>query len=143
MMSQFSRLNRGLLNDFFNEPSSLGYFVRPLHGEGLPDSFKVDIKETESAYVVHAEIPGVKKEDLNVTVDAGKLTIAAEIKQFDQAKEGEKIVRSERYYGSLARSFQLPLEVDQDASTAKYENGILELILTKKMSTGVKKLKVH
>jgi HSP20 family protein len=114
-----------------------------LHGEGLPDSFKVDIKETESAYVVHAEIPGVKKEDLNVTVDAGKLTIAAEIKQFDQAKEGEKIVRSERYYGSLARSFQLPLEVDQDASTAKYENGILELILTKKMSTGVKKLKVH
>ena len=80
-MSQLARFNNALLNDFFGDRRTQGYFVSPLHGEGVASSFKVDIKDTDKAYVFHAEIPGVKKEDLNLTVDGSTVTIAAEIKR--------------------------------------------------------------
>ncbi len=140
-MSALTSLNRNLFGDFF-EPSSLGYFIRPLHGEALTDAFKVDVKETPTAYVLHAELPGVKKEDLHITVDASKVTISGEVRQYDEEKKDEKIVRSERYFGSVMRSFQLPQEVDENLSDAKFENGILELTLAKKTSTGTKTIQV-
>ncbi len=141
-MSQLTRFPRNLFGDLLADSPSLGYLIRPLHGEGLPSEFKCDIKESPQAYTVHAELPGVSKEDLQVTVDGGVLTIAAEVKQHDQKTEEEKVVRSERYFGSVSRSFQLPMEVDQAAAKASYENGILELTLPKKQAQGGRRIAV-
>ncbi len=141
-MSQLTRFPRNLFSDLMADPSSLGYLIRPLHGEGLPSEFKCDIRENPQAYLVHAELPGVSKEDLQITVDNGVLTIAAEVKQHDQKAEDEKVVRSERYFGSVSRSFQLPLEVDQAGAKASYENGILELNLPKKQAQAGRRIEV-
>ncbi len=141
-MSQLTRFPRNLFGDLMADTPSLGYLIRPLHGEGLPSEFKVDIKENPQSYVVHAELPGVNKEDLQVTVDQGVLTIAAEVKQHDRQTEDDKVVRSERYFGSVSRSFRLPLEVEQSAAKASYENGILELTLPKKQAQGGRRIEV-
>ncbi len=141
-MSQLTRFPRNLFGDLMADAPSLGYLIRPLHGEGLPSEFKVDIKENPQSYVVHAELPGVNKEDLQVTVDQGVLTIAAEVKQHDRQTEDDKVVRSERYFGSVSRSFRLPLEVEQSAAKASYENGILELTLPKKQAQGGRRIEV-
>ena len=70
--------------------------------------------EKPDAYVVHAEIPGVRKEDIQVTIEGNQVTIAAEVKRETEAKDGERVLRSERYYGAVYRSFVLPVEIDED-----------------------------
>lgn len=142
-MSQLTRFNNSLLNDFFGDKSSLGYFVSPLHGDDLTRNFKVDIKDSDNAYIFHAELPGVDKDDLHISVDGSTVTIAAEIKQHDQQTSDDRIVRSERYFGAVSRSFQLPSEVDQDNAKAAYVNGILELTLPKKQILAGKRIKVE
>ncbi len=142
-MSQLVRFNRNLISDFLDDTTpSLGYFIRPLHGHGVSDNFKVDIQESETAYLLHAELPGLKKEDIQVSIDENSVTIAAEIKQHDQQTKDEKVIRSERYYGFVSRSFQLPIAINQEISDAKYENGILELSLSKKLNSNSKQLKI-
>lgn len=141
-MSQLTRFNNNLFNDFFGDKGSLGYFVSPLHGENLPNNFKVDIKDSDNAYVFLAELPGVNKENLHITVDGSTVTIAAEIKQHGEESKDEKIVRSERYFGSVSRSFQLPVDVNQDTANASYENGVLKLTLPKKLNVVGKRIEV-
>ena len=141
-MSQLTRFNNNPFNDFFGDKGSLGYFVSPLHGEGLTSNFKVDIKDSENSYVFHAELPGVSKDDLYVTVDGSTVTIAAEMKQHDEQTKDEKIVRSERYFGSVSRSFQLPVDVDQDTANASFENGVLQLTLPKKQNMPGKRIEI-
>ena len=121
----------GLFDDFFKDMAP-GYFVRPLHGDPLPQSIKVDVKENGGSYVVEAEIPGVAKEDIHVTIDGNIVTLRAEVKQMDAQTSDEKVLRSERYYGSVARSFQLPVDIDEDTAKARYDNGVLTLTLPKK-----------
>jgi len=133
--------SRSLFDDFFRDVAP-GYFVKPLHGDPLPAQIKVDIKEDGNAYTVHAEIPGVGKEDIHVGVEGGVITISAEVKQQDQQTQDEKLLRSERYYGSVSRSFQLPQEVDAAAAKAKYENGILLLTLPKRTQAQSKRLSI-
>lgn len=116
------------LDDLFN-----GFFLKPV---GLPKNapnltIKTDISEKEDAYLVKAELPGVKKEDIKVKIEGDTLSISAEVKQESEQKEGERVLHSERYYGSISRSFRLGSEIDQSASTAKYEDGILNLELKK------------
>lgn len=116
------------LDDLFN-----GFFLKPV---GFPKnapnlSIKTDISEKEDAYLVKAELPGVKKEDIKVKIEGDTLSISAEVKQESKQKEGERVLHSERYYGSISRSFRLGSEIDQSASTAKYEDGILNLELKK------------
>ncbi len=123
---------RGSLFDDFFKDMAPGYFVRPLHGDPLPQSIKVDVKENGAAYTVEAEIPGVSKEDIHVTIDGNIVTLRAEVRQLDAQAADEKLLRSERYYGSVARSFQLPVDIDEDAAKAKYDNGVLTLNLPKK-----------
>jgi HSP20 family protein len=100
-----------------------GFMVKPFMFEGQPDlQIKVDIKEDEKAYTVRADIPGVKKEDIKVTVDGNQVDIRAEVKKESEKKDG-KVLRSERYEGMVARSFQLPCEVDMAGTQAKYQEG--------------------
>ena len=90
-----------------------------------------------------AEIPGVKKEDIHITVDGGTVSITAEVRQSDEQKQDEKLVRSERYYGSVSRSFQLPVDIDQAQTKASYENGVLTLSLPKKSNAGSQRIQVE
>jgi HSP20 family protein len=104
---------------------------------------KVDVKENDGAYTVHADIPGVKKEDIHVTVEGNMVSISAETKSEKEEKKGEKVIRSERYVGKVSRSFSLGSDIDEAKAQAKYTDGVLELTLPKKTSSASKKLAVE
>ena len=121
-----------------------GFFMHPVRFEGQQEvQIKVDVSEGEKAYTVHAEIPGVKKEDIHVTIDGNQVAISAEIKNEKEVKEGEKVLRSERYYGKVSRAFTLAQDVDEAAAQAKYDNGVLELRLPKRVTAKTKKLTIQ
>lgn len=141
-----SLIPRGsLFDDFFRDVSSPGFFIKPLHGEALPDpaTIKIDVKENDGAYTVSAEIPGVKKEDIQVAVEGGLVTVSAEVKQEDVQKKDDKLLRSERYYGSVSRSISLPQDVESAQAKAKYDNGVLTLTLPKKQGGGGQRLRIE
>lgn len=121
-----------------------GFFMRPVRMEGTPDvQIKMDVKENDKAYSVHAEIPGVKKDDIHITIDGNQVAISAEVKSEKDVKEGEKVLRSERYYGKVSRSFTLPLDVDEGSAQAKYNDGVLDLTLPKKAATQSRRVTVQ
>jgi HSP20 family protein len=119
-------------------------FFKPVRLEGTkaPVTIKMDVTETDKGYLVHAEMPGVKKEDINVDIDGNQITITAEVKREWERKEGDKVLRSERYYGNVYRSFTLPHELDESMSEAKFAEGVLELKLVRKTPVAGKKLTV-
>ncbi len=104
---------------------------------------KMDLTENETGYIVKAEIPGVNKEDITVTVDGGVVSISADVKREKEDKEGEKVLRSERYFGSVARSFTLPMDIDMAKATASYDGGVLTLMLPKAPGTTSTRLAIH
>jgi HSP20 family protein len=119
--------------DVFDDFSSPSIFFKSTFNELLDNSFKVDIKESPKMFELQAQIPGLKKEDIHVSIDGGMVTIQAERKESSESKSvDERIIRSECYYGSIARSFQMPSEIDRTQTKANYENGILSLVLPKK-----------
>jgi HSP20 family protein len=121
-----------------------GFFMRPVRLEGGPDvQIKMDVKEDEKAYTVNAEIPGVKKDDIHVSIDGNQVSISAEVKSEKEVKDGEKVLRSERYYGKVSRSFSLGSDVDEGAAQAKYQDGVLQLTLPKKAVTRAKQLEIR
>ena len=109
-------------------------FFKPVRMEGArtPITIKMDVTEIGDDYMIHAEVPGVKKEDINVEIEGNEVTITAEVKREWEKKEGDKMLRSERYYGNVYRSFTLPHELDEKKSEAKYKDGVLELKLVRK-----------
>jgi HSP20 family protein len=123
-----------------------GFFLRPMCVESGVDSqmrIKMDVKEDDKAYVVHAEVPGVKKEDIQISIDGNQVSISAEVKREKEEKQGEKVLRTERFYGKVYRAFSLAQDVDQDGARAKYENGVLELTLPKRAASAQKRLTVQ
>ncbi len=132
-MANITRLDP--LDDLFR-----GFFVRPVDFNGTtqqPPTIKMDVKEQGDNHLVHAELPGVKKEDIHVVVDGNQVSISAEIKQEKEIREGERVLRSERYLGKVARSFQLGQEA------AKFNEGVLELTLPKRAASPNKRLTVE
>lgn len=103
---------------------------------------KMDVKEANGGYKIKAEIPGVKKEDIHVSVEGNRVSISAEVKQEKEEKEGEKVIRCERRYGMASRSFSLADEVDQSKVEAKYTDGVLELTLPKKTGVSRKEISI-
>lgn len=133
------------LEDFFR-----GFFVRPVDfgggsvanmGVDAPQ-MRVDVKENADGYEVHAELPGMKKEDIHVHIDGPVVSISAERKQEKEVKEGEKVLRTERYFGKVSRSFQLGQEIDEAKASAKFNDGVLELALPKKAEAQAKRLTI-
>ena len=124
-----------------------GFFVRPVSFEGSGSTavaqFRVEVSENEQAYVIRAEIPGVKKDDINISIDGDQVAISAEVKNEKEAKDGERVLRSERYYGKVYRAFALGQPVDESAAAAKYSDGILELTLPKKAATQAKRIAIQ
>ena len=128
-----------LFNDF-----TRGFWVKPLAlpaGEEL--KMKLDVEEDDKAYKVHAEIPGVKKDDIQVDVNGDQVSIRAEVKREKEEKKGEKVLHSERYYGMVSRSFTLPGDVDEKGTVAKYSDGVLDLTLPKKQGNGARRISVQ
>lgn len=139
-MANIARYNP--FDELFNEFSK-GFFVRPFSmPEGAEPKMKLDVKEDEKAYTIRADIPGVKKEDIQVDVDANAVTVRAEMKQEKEEKKDEKVIYSERNYGMVSRSFSLPAEVDANGAKAEYKDGVLNLVLPKKAGAQARRLSV-
>ncbi|TSE33928.1 Hsp20/alpha crystallin family protein [Tepidimonas charontis] len=141
-MSNLIPRRMSLFDEFFRDLAP-GFYIRPLHGDPLPQQIKVDITESDNAYTISAEMPGVNKDAIHVTVDNNVVTISAEVKQEDVKREGEKVLHSERYFGAVSRSFALPGDVDEGAASAKFENGVLTLTLPKKVAVAGKRIRIE
>lgn len=123
-----------------------GFFVRPVDfgtmtGMESP-TMRVDVREQPEAYLVHAELPGMKKEDIEVRVDGSLLTISAERKMERELKEGERVLRTERSFGKVSRSFELGSLLDDERASASITDGVLELTLPKKAGPQAKRLAI-
>jgi HSP20 family protein len=130
------------LSDFDN--LFKGFMVRPLFqgATAAAPQLKLEVSEDDKSYTIKAEIPGVKKEDIKLSVDGNLVSISAEVKKETEKKEGKKVVHSERYYGQVSRSFTLGREVEQGAAKAKYTDGVLEAVLPKKKGTAATQVAV-
>ena len=123
-----------------------GFFVRPVDigagAVGEAPQMRVDVKEDEQAYQVQAELPGIGKEDIHVHIDGPVVSISAERKQEKDVKEGERVLRTERYYGKVSRSFQLGQDIDEGRSSARFSDGVLHLTLPKKVAAQARRLTI-
>jgi HSP20 family protein len=120
-----------------------GFFVRP---EGLDETaqpVRIDLREDERGYTVHADLPGMKKEDIQVSIEGNQVSISAETSTQKEEKTGEKVLRTERYCGRVERSFTLAQEVDEAQSEARYRDGVLELVLPKKTAAASRRLAIQ
>jgi len=118
---------------------------KPVRVEAAPTPvvIKMDVTETEIGYLIHFEMPGVKKEDIDVAIEGNQVTITAQVKQEWEKKEGDRMLRNERYFGNIYRGFTLPVELDETACDATYENGVLELKLVRKAAAPGKRLAIR
>jgi HSP20 family protein len=104
---------------------------------------RLDVTETEKTYEIQADLPGVNKEDVKVSVDGQRVTIEAECRSANERREGETVVYAERTARRFMRSFALPTEVDDGAAQARLENGVLQLSLPKKQGTEARRLTIQ
>jgi HSP20 family protein len=141
-MTSITRFNTlgDTLDDLFR-----GVFVRPASFESNESAapFRVEITEKDNAYVLRGDLPGVRKEDINVSVDGDTVAITAEVKTEKDVKDGGRVLRSERYYGKLYRAFTLGQAVEENAVQAKYADGVLELTLPKKAAVQAKRITIQ
>lgn len=126
----FGQLLRGFFHPDFAEPKT---GARPI---------RIDVSENEKAYTVHAEVPGVAKDDIAVQVDGKQVSITTEIKR-ENANEGARVLHAERYAGKAYRGFVLGDDIDEAAVEARYANGVLELVLPKKARPAARQVTVH
>ncbi|WP_369407762.1 Hsp20/alpha crystallin family protein [Trinickia terrae] len=131
-----------------------GFYIRPVHGQVPGESpaaidVRTEVREDANGFTLLADLPGVKKEDIQVSIDANVVTLRAELKRELSAENGGeagakfRVLRSERQYGAVSRSYALPNEVDEANARAKFENGVLTLTLPKKAAAKTRQLTVE
>lgn len=103
----------------------------------------LDVAESERAYTVTLEMPGVTKSDVKVSIDGHRIDVQARSAETDEKGDGDRIIYRERTEASYARSFTLPTEVDQSESSAKFDNGVLKLELTKRRASTAAQLSIN
>jgi HSP20 family protein len=137
-----------LLDPMFSDnfESALRRFFAPVAFD--PDTpalkMRIDVCEKDNSYEVKADIPGVSKEDISVRIDGNVVQIDAEVKRENETKgNGDRVLRSERFYGNVSRTFSLGQDVDDTKAEAKYADGVLTLELPKKATAASRKLTVH
>ena len=143
---RFDPINELALLDPFRDLEGLfgsRHLRRMLRDMPEEQSIRMDVTEDDKVYRIKAEVPGVNKEDISVSIDGNAVTIVAETHREKEEKKGETVIRTERYYGRQSRSFTLAKEIDSERSGAKYENGILELTLPKREGSAARELKVQ
>lgn len=130
-----------LFSDFFNRA---GWTV-PARTAELPAAVRarMDVVDKGDKYAVSVDLPGVRKEDIQVNIDGARVAITAENKNEREVKDGAKVLHTERYATSYARSFELPAEVTDEGADAAFENGVLRLTLPKRAQVMSKRLAVR
>ena len=111
-------------------------------GETPLSEIKIDVAESDAAYTVKAEMPGLQKSDIDVKIDGNVVSIGAKAERNKEWKEGERVIRSERYSGVISRSFSLASDIDEEKSSAQYQDGVLSLRLAKKVDSPKKRLQI-
>ena len=142
-MSNLRLFDPGFSDSF---DTAMRRFFAPMASEIQAPELKmrIDVSEKPESYLVKADIPGVKKEDINVRIDGNVVQIDAEVKREKETKgEGDKVLRSERYWGTVSRTFSLAQDVDDAKTVAKYADGVLTLELPKKTTATAKKVAVQ
>lgn len=121
-------------DDFFDDfDRAFAPQKNPLYGRHAKNMMKTDIRETDDAYLLDLELPGFRKDEINVRLENGYLTISAEkAVEADAGKTAGKVLRKERYEGSLERSFYVGESVRPEEISASYENGVLQLSVPKR-----------
>lgn len=121
-----------IMDEFFNDALST-----------RRDNFvpSIDISETDDQFHISAQLPGMKKEDIDISLENGRLSISGE-RSFEKEEEGKKYHRVETEFGSFERSFQLPDNVDEDSISATYENGLLNITIQKSEEEVTKKIEI-
>ena len=138
--------SRNIFDSFFGDDPLRGFFVRPVRANEVSQPaarLRVDVTDQDGAYQLTADLPGVNKDDIAVTVDGDVLTISAETKTSNERKDGDRVLFRERSAGKWSRSFRLGSEINLGEAQAKYENGVLALTLPKKAAESVKRLTVQ
>ena len=120
-----------------------GLLQQPARAQADVGEIRIEVQENAQQYQVQAELPGVKKEDINVQVDGNRVSITAETRREAQAREGERLLRSERFYGAMARQFTLGTELDETAVQARFDNGLLMLTLPKKQLPAARRVTIQ
>ncbi len=142
------RLDNPVALDVFNDfDNIINDFFRPhrvLSKQGdNAFSLAIDVVEKESTYEIQAEIPGINKDDLNVTLEDGVLTIAAETSAENVEEKDGKVIRRERRYGKFSRSLKVGKDVDENNIEANYKDGVLNLVLAKAEQVQPKKITIN
>ena len=129
----------GRLDGLFDE------FLRPalVWENNTQPQIRVDVKETPEAYTVHAELPGVRKDQIHVEIEGNEVTVSAETRREVEKKDNEKWLRTERFFGKTARRFALPQEIDEARVAARFDLGVLELTLPKKALPAARKVEIN
>jgi HSP20 family protein len=130
-----------LFNDFFNRA---GWVANTRNGE-LPAAVraKMDVVDQGDKYAVAVDLPGVRKENIQVSIDGSRVAITADSKSEKEVKNGAKLLHTERFATSYARSFELPVEVTEEGADASFEDGVLRLTLPKRAQAVAKRLTVR
>jgi HSP20 family protein len=137
-IARFDPFN-SIVDDLFK-----GFLVRPVaYDAARAPRLTVDVTEKNGAYLVTADLPGVKKEDIHVDIDGAQVTLTAEVKREKEVAEGERVLHTERSYGKVSRSFALPQELDEAKAEAKFKDGVLELTLPKKAAAARKAITIQ
>lgn len=134
-----------LFDPAFDMPSVFKGLMHPMwmETENMPPVIKLDVEEAADSYLVKADVPGVAKEDIRVEVDGSMVTISAEVRREKKDEREGKVLRSERYCGTMTRSFTLPVDVEFAKAEAKYADGVLRLTLPKAKGTATHRVEVH
>ena len=126
-----------------------GFFAPlPKEARSTVAPIKIEVREDATNYLVSAVLPGVKKDDIHVEVDKNEISIVAEIKRetnapVDAVKDVERLLHSERFYGKASRVFSVAQDVDEAAVQAKYADGVLSLVLPKKVPVSAKRVTIE
>ena len=131
-------------DDMFSDfMSRSGLATMPRYAESMVGRALMDVVDKGDMFEIKVDMPGVKKEDINVTVEGARVAISAETKTEKEEKEGDKVLHTERFAASYARTFELPVEVTEAGAEARFEDGVLTLTLAKRMPQSSKRLEVH
>jgi len=140
--------NLRLLDPVFgdNLETAMRRFFSPaaFEGDGTALKMRIDVTENDQGYAVKADIPGVKKEDINVRVDGNLVSIEAEARGEKETRgNGDKVLRSERHYGAISRTFSLAQDIDASRVQAKYADGVLTLELPKAAPADARRIAIQ
>lgn len=139
-ITRFNPLEEAFENIFRGVPV---WLPNPERRAPAPMPFRMDVTENDKEYRVLAELPGVKKDDISITINGHDVAVSAELKYEKDVKNGDTMLLAERCYGKIQRAFALGQDIDEATAEAKYHDGVLELRLPKKAAAAARRLAVH